>query len=220
MGIEHYGTKANIEKDNIQMKNDSIQYRKELRTEKIKARNSIPLAEREALSRQISERIFSSTVFQQANRIMLYRAVRGEVDLTILAELGESSHKQILYPLCINDSEMIALLPEDEHAWQKGFCGIMEPIRERSVEILPEQIDLVICPCTVFDEAGGRMGMGAGFYDRFLAKCHNACVAAAAFEVQKIPAIPRESWDREMDIVFTEKTVYHRSILSMKNVNQ
>ena len=77
-----------------------------------------------------------------------------------------------------------------------------------SVEIRPEEIDLVICPCTVFDEAGGRMGMGAGFYDRYLPRCVNARIAAVAFEAQKADCVPMEAWDRPMDLVFTEKAVY------------
>lgn len=44
-------------------------------------------------------------------------------------------------------------------------------VREKSELVLPEKIDLVICPCTVFDEEGSRMGMGAGYYDRFLPLC-------------------------------------------------
>ena len=192
---------------------NSMQLKKELRTEKIKARKMLLTSEREAFSLQIVERICASEVFRKANTIMLYRAVKGEVDLKKLEEIALRMDKQLVYPLCISKHEMIALLPKDENAWQSGFHGILEPIRERSVVIMPEQIDLVICPCTVFDETCGRMGMGAGFYDRYLPKCTNACIVAAAFEVQKAPAIVRESWDRQMDMVFTADRVYMNPIL-------
>ena len=66
----------------------------------------------------------------------------------------------------------------------------------------------MICPCTVFDEACGRMGMGAGYYDRYLPKCAGAVIAAAAFEVQKAARAPMEPWDRAMELVFTESCVY------------
>lgn len=182
--------------------------RKELRKTKIQERNSLSQEERERLSAVISERIASSEVFQRAKTVLVYRATKGEVRLDTLEKTEEAAGKRLAYPLCISDSEMIALLPEDENAWQSGYFGIMEPVREKSMEIPPEEIDLVICPCTVFDENCGRMGMGAGFYDRYLAKCVNAHIAAVAFEVQKADSIPMEPWDKPMEMVFTEAFTY------------
>ncbi len=182
----------------------------QLRKSKIQARNSIPAAEREALSLKISEQICASDEFQNANTVMLYKAVKGEADLKTLEMLALNSGKKLIYPLCVSNCEMIALQPMDENAWMTGFYGIPEPVQEQSVEIAPNEIDLIICPCTVFDESCNRMGMGAGFYDRFLPKCTKAHIAAVAFEVQKAPCIEREPWDRQMDMIFTENTVYRR----------
>ena len=200
--------------------------RKELRKLKIQARDSFSTEEREQLSKKISDQILASEEFQQSETVLIYRGIRGEVRLEALEDAVKATaggqdllagnqteadihpEKWLVYPLCISDCEMIALLPEDETAWKSGYCKIQEPVRERSKEIAPEEIDMVICPCTVFDEQGGRMGMGAGFYDRYLEKCTNAVVAAAAFECQKTEAVPREPWDRPMDMIFTEKTTY------------
>lgn len=184
--------------------------RKELRKSKIQARNSLSPEERERLSAIISERIATSEVFQNAKTVLIYRATKGEVRLDALEKADEAAGKRLVYPLCISDSEMISLLPEDENAWKPGYFGIMEPVREKSVEIPPEEIDLVICPCTVFDENCGRMGMGAGFYDRYLQKCVNAHVVSVAFEVQKADSIPMEPWDKPMEMVFTDGGIYYK----------
>lgn len=101
---------------------------------------------------------------------------------------------------------MIALCP-GEGAWKKGYCGIEEPVLELSELVEPEEIDMLICPCTVFDEEGGRVGMGAGFYDRYLPRCLKAVKASAAFEAQRADKIPMAAWDQPMDIVFTEKRI-------------
>ena len=185
--------------------------RKELRKSKIQARNSLSPEERERLSAIISDRIASSEIFKNAETVLIYRATKGEVRLDALEKADEAAGKRLVYPLCISDSEMISLLPEDENAWKPGYFGIMEPVREKSAEIPPEEIDLVICPCTVFDEDCGRMGMGAGFYDRYLAKCVNAHIAAVAFEVQKADPIPMEPWDKPMEMVFTEAGTYYKN---------
>lgn len=166
-------------------------------------------AERDFFSQKISEKILASDVFLKAQNIMIYRAVKGEVDLSALEDSAQKQNKTLYYPQCISKTEMIALspkrnLPKGQSAWRRGSFGIMEPVREYSVGIAPEELDLIICPCTAFDEHGGRMGMGAGYYDRYLAGCTKACVAAAAFEVQKTDRVPMEEWDIKMNIVFTE----------------
>ena len=105
---------------------------------------------------------------------------------------------------------MIALIPSGADPWKPGAFGIREPAREASEEVKPEDIDLVICPCTVFDESCNRMGMGAGYYDRYLPKCVNAVICAVAFEAQKTEHVPADEWDRPMDLVFTEESVYFK----------
>ena len=103
---------------------------------------------------------------------------------------------------------MAAFLPGGEDAWTTGYCGIQEPVPEKSVLVQPEDIDLVICPCTVFDESCNRMGMGAGFYDRYLERCPNAKVMSVAFECQKTKQVPVNVWDVPMGLTVTELDVY------------
>ena len=176
----------------------------QLRLEKIRAREALPPELRRELSYTIVQQLALLPEYRAAETVMLYRAVKGEVRLEGL------SGKRFVWPLCIGEGEMIALLPEDESAWQKGYCGIPEPVRRRSREIAPEEIDLVICPCTVFDPACRRMGMGKGFYDRFLPRCNKARFVAVAFEVQKVELLSANPWDVPMDAVITEKTIYRR----------
>ena len=199
------------------------QERQNLRKSRIAARDALSAEERDRLSKSIVSRILASPVFRQAKTILIYKGIRGEVRLEALeeavgigaagsseeAEHADFAEKRLVYPLCISKTEMIALEPLGEDSWKDGYCGIQEPVREKSTEIRPEEIDLVICPCTVFDEAGGRMGMGAGFYDRYLPRCTNAHIVAVAFEAQKADCVPMEPWDRPMELVFTEKAVYN-----------
>lgn len=181
--------------------------RKNLRKEKIKARDSYTVEERMALSEAICKNILSSDEYKSAKIIMIYKAVRGEVNLSYLEKEG-ASDKVFVYPLCISSEEMIALRPHDESSWVPGYKNIPEPVREKSDLIDPADIDLVVCPCSVFDENHNRMGMGAGFYDRFLPKCTKATIVAAAFEAQKYDDIPVDPWDKPMDAVFTELKKY------------
>lgn len=174
--------------------------RKSIRKRGIRARDALTPEVRAELSECAAERIAASEEFQNAHTVMIYRAVRGELDLGELVHLAPD--KRYVYPLCLDAGEMVALLP-GEDAWQKGAYGIEEPVRALSEEVQPEEIDMVICPCTAFDGAGRRMGMGAGYYDRYLPKCRNAVIAAVAFDEQRSANVPAQAWDISMQLVFT-----------------
>lgn len=184
------------------------QERRALRKAKIQARESLHINERETQSQQIAERILTSKEFQKSNKIMIYRGIGGEVRLDWLEQAKESEGKQFLFPLCLPERQMAALAPKGEGGWRAGSYGIMEPIMEKSELVQPEDIDFILCPCTVFDENCNRMGMGGGYYDRYLPKCKKAVIAAVAFEVQKAENVPMEPWDKAVDLVFTEKKTY------------
>lgn len=185
-------------------------FRSWLRREKIRARDNLTPEQRQELSLQAVERVLASGEFQTARTVLLYRVTRGELRLDGLEYAPEAQGKRFVYPRCVSDTEMAAFLPKGEDAWAPGNYGILEPVPEKSEPVPPEDIDLVLCPCTVFDEACHRMGMGAGFYDRYLERCTNAAIAAVAFEVQKVTSVPAAPWDKPMDAVFTEKAVYRR----------
>ena len=178
-----------------------------LRKEKRNARNNLASEERILFSHQISEHLLSSEVYKSAKNIMLYRAMPGEVDLSDFAKIAQIQGKQLFYPRCISKTEMLALQAHDG-AWARGAFGIWEPDPSLSTSILPSDLDLVICPCTAFDAKCNRLGMGAGYYDRFLAKCQKAHIIAVAFEVQKTDSVPMNAWDKPMKMIITEKTIY------------
>ena len=195
-------------------------YRKWLRREKIRARDRLSPEEREAMSRQVVRQILAAPEFRRAKTVMIYRATRGEVRLETLEAAPEVLEKRLVYPLCTSDTEILALLPEGADAWAPGYFGIEEPVLEKSAVIPPEELDMVLCPCTVFDEDGNRMGMGAGFYDRYLTRCNHACIASVAFEVQKASQIPNDLWDYPMDLTFTEKAVYRKRAAESRNTKK
>ena len=175
-----------------------------LRREMRCARKALSRETVEELSRRIVSKVEELPEYRLARIVMIYRAVQGEVSLELL------QGKIFAYPLCTGPGEMRALLPEGEGAWRTGAFGIPEPVRELSREIAPEEIDLVLCPCTAFDPDCRRLGMGGGYYDRFLPRCTGAKFIAVAYEFQRVEALEAQSWDIPMDAVVTEERVYRR----------
>jgi 5-formyltetrahydrofolate cyclo-ligase len=92
--------------------------------------------------------------------------------------------------------------------WKKGATlgeakwGIKEPLP--APEVFP---DLLFVPLLGFDRSGHRLGYGAGFYDRTLAKLRAMQAITAVgvgYAVQEVPAVPHESYDQKLDFVLTE----------------
>lgn len=183
--------------------------RREIRREKIAAREALSETDRIEKSNAIVDRIVELPQYRDAKNILIYSSIRGEVDLSSLEEKVKATDKTLYYPLVVSATDMDALHPESEDAWTEGFHNIKEPVREKSTQLQPEDFDLVICPCTAFDESGSRMGMGAGYYDRFLERCVKAHIIAAAFECQKADTVLPQEWDKPMDRIITEEREYN-----------
>ncbi|MBO5516959.1 MAG: 5-formyltetrahydrofolate cyclo-ligase [Firmicutes bacterium] len=194
---------------------DKAAARKALRKEKIAAREALSPEERAEKSRAICANILQTPEYAKAKTVFIYKFVKGEVQLKALEEanaaLPEAERKTFLYPLCIEDRQMLAIEPGsadmDSDAWKKGAFGIPEPVQERGRVVDPADIDLVVSPCSSFDESGMRLGMGGGYYDRYLPKCTKADVMLVAYECQGCEAVPAEPWDVPVSCIVTEARV-------------
>lgn len=185
-------------------------YKKWLRNSRKKAREEIGTKEWADRSKLITQRILESEEFQEANTILIYEAMKGEVSLEGLKAPADQCGKKLLFPRCMDKETMEAYLPDAPDSFVTSALGISEPDPKKAELVDPAAIDLVICPGVVFDEQCRRIGMGAGYYDRYLEQCVNAKIVAAAFDVQCVKEIPSEDWDLPMQKVFTESRVIMR----------
>lgn len=133
-----------------------------------------------------------------------YMAMADEVQL-------ESLRKQVCEYICCaipkitGHGTMSFYQVDDETKLVKNTWGILEPVKTK--EILPNAFDIIIVPMVGFDEQKHRIGHGAGFYDRYLAKT-SALKIGVAFELQKCATIPTYPHDIDMDIILTEDNIY------------
>jgi len=92
-----------------------------------------------------------------------------------------------------------------------GPRGILEPDSKRCNVVPIECIDIAIIPGVAFDEKGGRIGSGDGYYDRLIPKLSiTTRKVALTFENQIIPQIQMESHDKYVDIIITEKRIIYK----------
>ena len=91
---------------------------------------------------------------------------------------------------------------------EAGAYGIRTPILSRAEILPPEALDLILVPCTAFDAACGRVGMGKGYYDRYLPRCTRAVKLGIAFEAQRVPHAALDEHDQRLDAFITEGGIY------------
>lgn len=68
--------------------------------------------------------------------------------------------------------------------------------------------DVMFCPLLGFTSRGGRIGYGAGFYDRWLEAHRPALAIGLGWDCQLDEAIPIEPHDQPLDLVVTQTRVY------------
>jgi 5-formyltetrahydrofolate cyclo-ligase len=91
----------------------------------------------------------------------------------------------------------------DVDVLENDAFGIPAPTAS-APEVLP---NLMITPLLAFDRHGGRLGQGAGHYDRTLAslrKVRPVFVLGVAFSGQEVDVVPTDPHDQRLDAIVTE----------------
>lgn len=96
----------------------------------------------------------------------VYAAIDGEIDLCpFLRALPAST--RLAWPLCKPNGEMEFRVATYD-ALRPGKYGILEP--KNGALLAPEALDAMLIPGSAFSPEGGRLGMGGGYYDRYLTR--------------------------------------------------
>jgi len=131
------------------------------------ARKALDAPQRAAANAVLCRRVLELDAYRTAHTLLLYAAFGGEADLAAVAAEAARQGKTVAYPVCGEGFSLTAAVPGAD-GWAGGQYGIRTPVLERSALLQPEQLDLVLVPCTAFDADCYRVGMGKGYYDRYL----------------------------------------------------
>lgn len=179
----------------------------EIRRAMREMRRALSHDEQEAASRAVCRHALDFAPYRQAAAVMAYMACRGELSLApLMADILESG-RTLLLPRCEGPGVMTARRVEDFSQLASGAYGLMEP--DAACEIVdPGGIDLILLPGTAFDRAGGRLGQGGGYYDRFLHRT-DAHLAGVCHDFALLDAVPIEENDMPVHAVITPQGVWH-----------
>jgi len=143
--------------------------------------------------------------------IGLYLPMAEELDTAPLLRLAQRHGCRIAVPRIVSVRHNRMRFFELDGPASAGAFGIAEPRGGRSRAA--REMDLVFMPLVGFDDAGHRIGMGRGFYDRFLAHrgrmqhWRRPLLVGIAYDAQRVPLLETAGHDVPLDAIVTESTV-------------
>lgn len=137
----------------------------------------------------------------QARTIFLFCGTGTEPDTTRLFAPLLKQDKRICLPRMLPGRQMEVRRYCPDRPLVRHPFGILEPGDACPLVEIGE-IDLVLVPALCYDRQGFRLGMGGGYYDRWLTRFsgHTVGLCRQALLQDKLPAEPH---DRPVDVVIT-----------------
>jgi len=184
--------------------------RRQMRTK----RRSLTASQRRQASQRLLHSLRHSPRFQFSRRVAVYLTNDSEIDTAVfirdLQKRGKQLFLPVLHPL---RKGHLSFLPYRRNTpMQTNRFGIAEPDFRRWRAVPARYLDLVCMPLVAFDNAGNRLGMGGGFYDRTLAFMHRPgnkpALIGCAFECQQTESLPAEPWDIPLSAIATEQQLH------------
>jgi 5-formyltetrahydrofolate cyclo-ligase len=133
--------------------------------------------------------------------VSLYLAMHDELDPAPLLEALHARGHAITLPTLLDRTtmEFLAWAPGDPV--ERGPMNLRQPLKTA-----PERApDLIVTPLTGFDLRGGRIGYGAGHYDRAFQRYPGAHRIGFAWAMQEVAQVPHDPWDVRLHAVATEQ---------------
>jgi 5-formyltetrahydrofolate cyclo-ligase len=186
--------------------------KKALRRKILNERKNIDIIKKEEMDNKILDKFYDSEYYRKSKRIFVYISYDSEINTKGIISKALADNKEVYVPRTefktrIMDAVEITSL---DNLIESDF-GILEPsINEPHID--PNELDLIVVPGVAFDRQGGRMGYGAGFYDRYFEKISKDNIKkiiklALAYGFQTLEKVPMNDKDIPVSCIITENEV-------------
>lgn len=182
--------------------------RTELRRQLRGLRAALTPGDRLAAADAVARHLGGQPTLRQPGYVAGYWAVNGELPLHAV-QLRLAPGQVWCLPVVQDDGGLRFAPWRAGDPLQPSRHGIPEPTLSPEATLAPEDMQLVLLPLLGFDAAGGRLGMGGGYYDRSFAfrqgRAAPPLLVGVGFACQELPALVPEPWDVPLDAVLTER---------------
>lgn len=179
--------------------NDKIELRRRMR----EMRGTLAPETLEQAGRAAAERVLALPELSAPTTVCCYLSVRRELPTdTLVAALLARGHT-VAVPRVLDDERMEArVLVEPRVTGAHGIPTSDGPVAD--------DVPVVLCPGLAFDPDGGRLGYGAGYYDRWLAEHPTAIAIGLVVDDGVLPEIPVDAHDHRMHVVVSPTRTIRR----------
>jgi len=166
-------------------------------------RASITPEEREAMAGAMEARLFALPPLRAAHTVLLFSSFASEIPTAGIAGRLMDEGRRVLLPF-VEGPEMAATELRPGDVLVPTTYGPHEPADRRRVD--PDEVDVLVAPGLAFDREGYRIGYGAGYYDRYLARLRpGALRVGIGFHLQVVEEVPHGPGDEALDLVVTDR---------------
>ena len=156
-------------------------------------------------SAKMAEHLYAWPNYQQADRIMLFLSMPDEPNMMNIIEHAWQRGKTVCIPHMRQEfGVMDAAIIDNMDDLVRGRFNLLVPSPAHVKLIDPGSIDLIVVPAVAYDDAGNRLGMGAGYYDRFIPKASKAVLIGAIWSSQMIDCVPSNQYDKPVHYLLRE----------------
>ena len=176
-----------------------------LRREALARRRLVATGARAAFSRRLADEGVRLAFLWRPRIVSAFHALREEPDtLELLGALTGQGFATALPVVIGRGSPLVFRLWRPGDPTRSGAMSIAEPL-EDAPAVDP---DLLFVPLACFDRRGHRIGYGAGYYDRTLARLRTikpVHAVGVAYGVCEVAAVPYEAHDQSLDAIVTDQ---------------
>lgn len=185
--------------------------KKELRRHLQQKRRLLSPELRTHFSQRACEWMLACEELKKAQVILAFHPFGEEMDILPFVEEVRKRGGEIWLPLTIPaERRLVPYRYDGPHMLKQGVYGIWEPDPAKAAVMDFSRLDAILVPGVAFDLRGGRMGYGAGYYDRFLAGLsHHPFLLGVGFSMQVVDEVPMEPHDIVLDAIVTEEGCFH-----------
>ena len=158
-------------------------------------------------SRRICRHLMA--IIRDKETVMVYTSKEKEVNTVPLIHALFRQKNPVVVPIIVKEDVSLRLsYLRDFSALVPSTFGVPEPIGNE-IPAAAEDIGTIVLPMLGFDRTGGRIGYGAGYYDRFLSKHPDLRKVGIAFACQEVGNLPVDENDIRMDAIITEDGIVY-----------
>jgi len=178
----------------------------QLRKQMMKKRSSLSKKEKKIKDQSIYNQVVNDEDYNTADSVFLFLSFGSEIDTKKIIQDALDHSKKVFLPKVVGENlELFEV--EDFENLERSKYGILEP-NENCQAIRNCSLDFILMPGLAFDQSGGRVGYGGGFYDRYISSLPNyekIPKVAIAYDFQIVDEVPMSRYDIPVDRIIVDE---------------